>query len=93
METKRFLDMLGLLQAIQCNATLHGITSFEVKTAYWRADPELGDEPDELAIFVTIFRTDSELDEDYARFEFTESRSEADWWRMLQNIKAFVGEE
>lgn len=85
--------MLDHLQAIQRNATLRGISSFEVKTGYWRADPELGDEPDELVIFVTIFRTDSDLDEDYARFEFTESKSGADWWRMLQNIKAFVGEE
>ena len=90
MERERFEEMLDKVQALQRETTIHGIHSFIVRTAYWKADPELGDEPDELDIDVTVFLRGDDVEPDYYSCKFYESESAADWFRAYNNLKAFV---
>lgn len=90
METQRFLNMLEKLQVLQRNATLGGIYSFELKSCFWKADPDLGDEPDEFVLYVTVFKTGDDSDEDYARFEFHEYQSTAEWFQTYNRLRYFV---
>lgn len=93
MEKERFLSMLDNLQPIQRAATLNGVYSFDISTKFWKADPTLGDEPDEFVIVVTIFKAFDDSDDDYGRFEFFDDQTPADWFRTLNRIKYFVGLE
>ena len=91
MEAKRFVGALHEVQTLQEQAVLKGIHTFNVDFHYYKSDPELGDEPDELFLSVTVFRTgEDDVDDDYGRFEFWERQDAATWFRTLCNLKSFV---
>lgn len=90
MEKERTLEMLSNLTALQAEAMVNGVKAFEVTARYLRADPDAGDEPDELSIYGHIFLRGDDTDEDYMSFGFYESQSQADWVRTYNNIKAFI---
>lgn len=90
MEKERFVEMLQHLQQLQVEATLKGVHSFIIRSCYDKADPSLGDEPDELSIGVTVFLRGDDIEPDYIRADFYESQSGADWFRTFNNLKAFV---
>lgn len=90
MEKERFVKMLQDLQQLQMEATLKGVHSFIIRSCYDKADPSLGDEPDEFSIDVTVFLRGDDIEPDYHRADFCESQSEADWFRTFYNLKAFV---
>lgn len=90
MEKERFVKMLHKVQELQAEATLNGVHSFIVRSSYSKADPELGDEPDELIIDVTVFLRGDDIDPDYGSFKFYEDLEPAEWTRTFNNLKAFV---
>lgn len=90
MEKERFVKMLQDLQQLQMEATLKGVHSFIIQSCYDKADPSLGDEPDEFSIDVTVFLRGDDIEPDYHRADFYESQSAADWFRTFYNLKAFV---
>ena len=90
MEKERFVKMLQDLQQLQVEATLKGVRSFGIHSYYDKADPDLGDEPDEFSINVTVFLRGDDIDPDYGSFSFYESQEQVDWFRTYNNLKAFV---
>ena len=90
MEKERFVKMLHDLQQLQVEATLKGVHSFIIRSCYDKADPSLGDEPDELSIGVTVFLRGDDVEPDYGSFGFYESQEPAEWFRSFNNLKAFV---
>jgi hypothetical protein len=90
MEKERFVKMLQDLQQLQMEATLKGVHSFIIRSYYDKADPELGDEPDEFSIGVTVFLRGDDTELDYYRAGFYESQEPAEWFRSFNNLKAFV---
>lgn len=93
MQTERFTKILGSLQELQRTAMLKGIHSFQIDCNFYRADPELGDEPDEYMIYVTVFRTeDVDDDSNYLRVEFLESYADAIFAQRLARLRDFIGE-
>ena len=90
MEKERFIAMLHDLQSVQLEATLKGVDCFCLRSSYYKADPESGDEPDELNMEVTVFLRGDDTDADYGSFRFYESQEPDEWFRSFNNLKAFI---
>lgn len=90
MEKERTLEMLSNLTALQAEAMVNGVHAFEINARHWKADPDAGDEPDELGITGHIFLRGDDTEEDYMALGFYESQPQADWVRTYNNIKAFI---
>lgn len=93
MQTERFTQLLNKVQELQRTAMLKGIHSFQIDCTFHRANPELGDEPDEYMIHVTVFRTD-DVDDDsiYLRVSFLETDTDAISAQLLARLWNFIGE-
>jgi hypothetical protein len=90
MEKERFITMLHDLQKLQEEAVLKGVHSFVINTRYCKADPDCGEETDELGIYGHIFLRFDDTEGDYLAFEFFEGEDQATWFRMFNRIKYFI---
>lgn len=79
---------LKILQDLQMKAFRKGIHSFEINA---RCYEDEGYEA--LSIIVTVFLKGDDSDDDYGRFDFNIDLGYAYNVRMLNNLKAFIGEE
>lgn len=103
MKSREFMaETLRELQPIQVWALDHSIHSFEITAVAWPLEDEgegeegliqeYGD-TEERFIYVTIFKTGDDTDEDYFRVTFGPNDSDADYFRSIARIKYFIGME
>lgn len=85
--------MLSKLQDLQKKAVLGGLDTFQIRAHYYHSDPDLGDEPDEFAISVGVWRLgDTDDEKDCYFVDFWESTDEAEWARRYDILVDFVSD-
>lgn len=103
MKTREFMtETLRRLQNIHAWALDHSIHSFEI-TAVVRPLEDEGEgkeglireygDTEERFLYVAIFKTGDDTDEDYFRVTFGPDDSDADYFRFIARIKYFIGME